>query len=127
MDVRKKVLVLDADERLLIELERLLEDAGFDTITTWELRDALALLCTRRFDMVLVGDHPPEIPASEVLKQLRKMQCFIHCGVLHSAEPSANEYFHSLGAFAIYDKLLPNEIVQLIKNQFSDRARTVAA
>lgn len=127
MDERKRILVLDADECFLIELEWLLEDAGFDTIVTWEFRDALELLCTRHFDMVLVGDHPPDIPARDVLHQLRKMHHAVHCAVLHSADPAANEYFRSIGAFVVIGRQSQNEIVQLIKNWFSNHTRLAAA
>ncbi len=41
---RKKVLVADCHEEVLIALEKMLEDAGFDTTTVWTARDALKLV-----------------------------------------------------------------------------------
>ena len=41
---RKKILVADCHEDVLIVLERLLEDAGFDTTTVWTARDLLRLV-----------------------------------------------------------------------------------
>jgi DNA-binding NtrC family response regulator len=127
MSGRQQVLVLDADDNLLIELERLLEDAGFDVTTTWELREAHELLCSRHFDFVLVGDHPPEIPASAVLEQIRDMQSAIQCVVLNAPAHPSGDYFQSLGAFAVIGRHRHQEVVQLIKKQPGNPAKFTAA
>jgi DNA-binding NtrC family response regulator len=50
------VLIVDNDESALIELERALEGAGFDTTTTWDLSEALQLVSASEYDHVLVGE-----------------------------------------------------------------------
>ncbi|MGZ4819659.1 MAG: hypothetical protein ACXVZJ_13605 [Terriglobales bacterium] len=50
------VLIVDNDEYALIELERVLEGAGFHTTTTWDLSEALQLVSTTDYDHVLVGE-----------------------------------------------------------------------
>jgi ActR/RegA family two-component response regulator len=50
------VLIVDNDEYALIELERVLEGAGFNTTTTWNLSEALQLASTTDYDHVLVGE-----------------------------------------------------------------------
>ena len=62
-----RILVLDFDESTLIRLEQFLEEAGFDTTTTWDINEALLLLETKSFDLIVVGDHPPEIDAYAML------------------------------------------------------------
>ncbi len=124
---RKRILLVDLDELVLIQLQKVLEDAGFDTTTTWELREARELLRSCPFDMLLVGDHPPEIPAGDLLKQVRDTHSGIQCMVLQSAAPAAHDYFRSLGALAVVAKHRHHEIVQLIKNQLGGRAMAAAA
>jgi ActR/RegA family two-component response regulator len=50
------VLIVDNDEYALIELERELEGAGFNTTTTWDLSEALQLASATEYDHVLVGE-----------------------------------------------------------------------
>ncbi len=61
MSTRKKVLVLNTHAEFLIALQRVLEEEGFDTTTTWDTQEVLALLVSREFDVVLLGEHPPEM------------------------------------------------------------------
>lgn len=50
------VLIVDNDEIALIELERVLEGAGFNTTTTWDVNEAVQLLSTTDYDHILVGE-----------------------------------------------------------------------
>ncbi len=50
------VLIVDNDELTLIELERVLENAGFDTTTTWDVTEAIQLLNRSRYDHVVLGE-----------------------------------------------------------------------
>src|SRR5262249_43099602 len=52
-----KILIVDDDERVLIELERLLEGEGYSTATAWSGREALALSEKARFDLLLLDEH----------------------------------------------------------------------
>jgi CheY-like chemotaxis protein len=51
-----KVLIVDNDESALIELERELEGAGFNTTTTWDVSEAIQLASTTDYDYILVGE-----------------------------------------------------------------------
>ena len=50
------VLIVDNDESALIELERVLEGAGFNTTTTWDVSEAVHLANTTDYDYILVGE-----------------------------------------------------------------------
>jgi CheY-like chemotaxis protein len=50
------VLIVDNDEFALIELERVLEGAGFNTTTTWDVSEAVHLANTTDYDYILVGE-----------------------------------------------------------------------
>ena len=80
----RRVLLLDLDPATLISLEQRLEDAGFDTATTWSIHEAHLLLEKRRFDLMVVGDHRPEIDACAVLRRLESLQTLIPCIVMRA-------------------------------------------
>lgn len=70
---RKSVLIVDDDERNLITLESLFESRGYDTVTAWGGKEALKLLRSRDFDLVLLDDFLPDIPSEEILKAIRQL------------------------------------------------------
>jgi CheY-like chemotaxis protein len=70
---RPRVLVVDDDERMLIALQGLMEDAGYDTHTAWSGQEALRLLRQGHYDLVLLDDYLPGISTEEVLRQLQQM------------------------------------------------------
>jgi CheY-like chemotaxis protein len=72
MQRRKRVLVLDFDADLLIMLERLLEDCGFSTVTTWNVEDALEMVESHCVDFFVVGDRPPALDAAYLLERIRR-------------------------------------------------------
>jgi DNA-binding response OmpR family regulator len=56
---------------MLIDLERVLEDMGFDTTTTWNALDLERLLGECCFNLLIVGDHPPQMDAELIFDKLR--------------------------------------------------------
>ncbi len=69
-----KILIVDDDERVLIELERLLEGEGYITATAWGGRQALELSETTRFDLVLVDEHVGDLEPAALLEGLKQRQ-----------------------------------------------------
>ncbi len=119
--VRKNILILDQDEKVLIELEGLLESEGFETTTTWYLNEAVDLLAHRVFDLVLVGDHPPQVRCSALLKMLRSRENRPPCIVLQTASryPFEAEYLCWLGAYAVSAKSKHRDLVSRIRECLS--------
>ncbi len=70
---RKRILVVDDDERLLMALEALLENEGYDTATAWSGQEALRLLRSGTFDLILLDDYLPDVTSEEILRQLQGM------------------------------------------------------
>ncbi len=70
--IRPSVLIIDYEEEILIALEHLLEDEGFDTTTAWTGRDALKAARERRFDLVLVNEYLPDMDADRFTHRLSK-------------------------------------------------------
>jgi CheY-like chemotaxis protein len=84
---RKKILVADCHDGTLVILEKLLEDAGFDTTTVWTAKDALSLVDSHAFDLVLVNEYLPDAHCEEVLRALQKRTGPIPCIVMQARAP----------------------------------------
>jgi len=84
MAEKMRVLIVHTDEQDLIGLEQSLEDCGLSATTTWDAREAIQLLRTMRFDLVVVGDRPPVVSASDLLAVVRSSNGNARCVVLKS-------------------------------------------
>jgi CheY-like chemotaxis protein len=71
---RMRILICDTDPEVLIQAERMLEDAGFDTTTTWNPADLVRLTQIALFDAVVLADHASQMHAEMMLKELRERQ-----------------------------------------------------
>lgn len=65
---RKTILVVDDDERVLLALEQLLENEGYDTSLAWTGREGLIQLHRQHFDLVLLDCYLAGFDGREVLK-----------------------------------------------------------
>ncbi|MFB3918273.1 MAG: response regulator [Terriglobales bacterium] len=127
MGPRKRILVVDVDELVLIQLERILEDAGFDTTVTWDLQHAMSLLAADIFDLVLVGDHPPEINAKELLTSMRAWRYSPLCLVIQpSAMMAAAEYLQ-LGASDVVCRHQYDDVLRRVNAHLRQAALAAAA
>jgi CheY-like chemotaxis protein len=110
---RKKVLIVDNDEDVLIALERVLEEQGYETTTAWDLPEGLGLMATTGFDLLLIGDHPPELNCERVLKLLRRENVNVPCLVMHTAarHPFSEQYLRYLGASGVACKWSEEEVM----------------
>jgi DNA-binding response OmpR family regulator len=106
MNNNPRILIADPDERVLIDLERVLQDAGFDTTTAWSSKQMQDLIGERRFDLLLVADHPPEINCETILRQTRQGGWGTPVIVLEGKQrhPFAEPYLLTLGAHEIVHK-----------------------
>lgn len=95
---RKRILVIHWDDDELISLEHLLEDQGYETVTTWDLQEGLELLRSRHFDLVMAADHEPQLDAGGVLREL---QSRVPCIILRNGGQRDPAYFLALGAKAV--------------------------
>lgn len=72
MNRRKTVLLLDFDAELLIALEHLLENCGFDCTSTWDIEQAFELAEAKAFDLLVVGNRPPQLNPNTIFSELRQ-------------------------------------------------------
>ncbi len=119
---RKKILIVDNDESVLIALERAMEEQGYETITAWDLPEGLTLMEGTSFDVLVVGDHPPELNCERLLKLLRQKQIWTPCVIMHSAErhPFSVQYLQYLGAHGVACKWNDREVLEEVNRCLSD-------
>lgn len=85
-----RILIVDDDQDVLIELERLLEDQGYSTTTAWSSQEALALADQLRFDLLLVDDHLGDIDRGTLLDELARRQPHALPCSMHTTREVAN-------------------------------------
>ena len=85
-----KILIVDDDEDVLIALERLLEDQGYRTVTAWSGQEALSLLNSQSFDLLLLDRGLPDLDPSEVLQRARAGRPTTSCIMLRGTEAQAS-------------------------------------
>ena len=86
-------------------------------MTTWNAWEATALLGSKRFDAVLVGEHPPEVKTGELLKKLKVGHQRIPCIVMQSAarHPFEAQFLCARGAYAVTPKWNRKGLVEQIR------------
>ena len=111
---RQQVLIVENDDRMLSSLEELVRSEGFDIRTTWSGREALALIQSQPFDLVLVDSHLPDIYYGEFLRLAsRHTHSLI---VMQPGKPLAASMrrHKTLGAAAVIDKSDARQLRQLL-------------
>jgi DNA-binding response OmpR family regulator len=113
---RKRILVADCHEDILITLERLLEDAGFDTTTVWTAKEAMKQADLHAFDLVLVNEHLPDARCEDVLRALQKRGERPPCIVMQPGTPGIVDFvrLEALGAKDVVCKHRFRQIVEIV-------------
>jgi CheY-like chemotaxis protein len=71
---RWNILIVDDDERVLMDLEHALEGEGYTTATAWSGEEALRLSGTGEFHLFLVDDNLSDVSSSLLAKKLQQLQ-----------------------------------------------------
>jgi DNA-binding NtrC family response regulator len=123
---KQKVLLADCHEDVLIALEKILEDAGFDTTTVWTARDAMRCLESQAFDLILVNEYLPDGECEDVLNALHKKGTQIPCIVMQPSAPQITDFAHleALGAREIVYKYAYRRIVETVKECLLCQSKT---
>ncbi len=113
---RKRVLVADCHEEVLIVLERTLEEAGFDTTTVWTAQEALKLAKAELFDLVLVNEYLPDAECEDLLKELRNKGAQLPCIVMQPSAPEISDVrsLHMAGASEVVCKRPYQQVVDAV-------------
>jgi CheY-like chemotaxis protein len=109
---RNRVLIVDNNEVVLSSLDKLLKDEGFDTRTTWSGHEALALMQSHPFDVLLVDDYIADLHVAEFLKRVKLQVKQPAVVVMQKGQPAPTDVrrYGSLGASAVVDKRDPEQV-----------------
>lgn len=115
MEKRRRALIIDTDPDTLITLQHVLEEADIDATVTWDETEACQLIETTPFDLLLIGDHPPELNAAAILDDLSlRGTCppvLILRGIFGEKD---SEYFRRLGAIGVAPKRDPLAVLEQV-------------
>ena len=73
-NAKVNILIVDDDERVLMDLEHALEGEGYTTATAWSGEEALRLLHTGTFHLFLVDEHLQDVSSMLLAEKLRQLQ-----------------------------------------------------
>jgi CheY-like chemotaxis protein len=112
-----KALILDSDPDALISLQRTLENGGVDTTITWDSAEARNLVRTTPFDVMLIGDHPPEINVENTVRDLRLRGALSPCLVLRTSVTGKVrvERLRQLGVTGVLPKRDPERVLEEVQ------------
>jgi CheY-like chemotaxis protein len=118
-----RVLILDSDPDTLITLQQLLEDAGVDATITWDEAEARQLVASQVFDLVLLGDHPPELNAALLLGAVSTHGASYPSLILRDNVLEKDiELFRGLGAVGVVPKRDPLGVLEEVRKVLAPRA-----
>ena len=126
---RKRVLIADCHEEVLIILEKLLEDAGFETTTAWTGKDTVRLLESQFFDLVLVNEYLPDADCEDLLRLVRRCAARLPCIVMQPSAPEITDVrsLRALGAREVVCKHDYARIIEVVNTFLSEKALHLAA
>lgn len=115
MNKRRRILILDTDPDILIMLQQVLEEANLDATVTWDKMEASHLVKTAPFNLILIGDHPPELNAAAILDDLSFHGACPPVLVLRNIFGKKDaEHFRRLGAIAVVAKRDPVAVLEQV-------------
>lgn len=69
----KQILIVDNDEEEARSLEAMLRQAGYASSTTWSGLEALELLKSRAYDILLVSSYLPDLYVGDFVERLNHL------------------------------------------------------
>jgi len=99
-------------------MEKMLEDAGFDTTTVWTAREALQFVGSQVFDLVLINEYLPDAECEDVLRVFRKRGAQVPCIVMQPSAPEITDIrgLRDLGARDVVCKRAYQHIVEAVSS-----------
>jgi len=92
MNARRRILVVDDDAAVRTMVRTVLEHAGYDVTTARDGRQAIALLASSDYDLVLLDVVMPNLDGVSVVRELHKANSPVlaHTYLLSGTDP--NQY-----------------------------------
>jgi CheY-like chemotaxis protein len=114
-DNKKKVLLVESNDATATAFQKQLHDAGFDARITWSGHEALAMLQSNEFDVLLMDSYLPDLHAADFLERLSRLplQPWVVVMKGRSASESLRRY-RALGAASVVNKRDAQQVVRAV-------------
>ena len=109
---QQRILIVDNDERVLRVIGNLLANAGFETRTS-TAGDAIELLQSQEYDLVLLADHLVDLSLDGFLKALHSFSTQPVVILMQSEAPRSWDLgpYRAMGASGAVNKWRPCEVL----------------
>ena len=112
---KKKVLVVESNDAMATAFQKQLEDAGFDARCTWSGHEALALVQSNEFDVLLTDSYLPDLHAADFLERLSRLPLQPWVVVMRGGTSSESlRRYRNLGASSVVNKRDIAQVVQAV-------------
>jgi CheY-like chemotaxis protein len=112
-----KVLIVESNDTMAEDFQTRLQDAGFDARTTWSGHEALALLQSSEFDVLLVDNYLPDLHATDFLKRLSRLPLQPWVVVMKGRLASESLLrYRALGVSSVVSKRDAAQVVQAVSS-----------
>jgi CheY-like chemotaxis protein len=99
-----------------------LQDAGFDTRTTWSGQEALALLQSSEFDVLLLDSYLPDLHATDFLQRLMRLPLQPWVVVMKGSLASESlRRCRALGVSSVVSKRDAAQVVQAVSSCYANQ------
>lgn len=114
-DNKKKVLIVESNDVTAEAFQKRLREAGFDARITWSGHEALALLQSNEFDVLLMDNYLPDLHATDFLERLSRLPLQPWVVVMKGRLASASvRRYRGLGAASVVNKGDAAQVVQAV-------------
>jgi len=114
-DSKKRVLIVESNDATAEAFQGRLQEAGFDARTTWSGHEALALLQSNEFDVLLMDNYLPDLHATDFLERLSRMPLQPWVVVMKGRLASGSvRRYRALGASSVVNKGDVAQVVQAV-------------
>ena len=117
-DNRKKILILENDDRVLWTLKDAFETKGHKTWTTWSGQEALTLLRSVEFDILLTASYVADMHIGDFLRRVERMTIQPWIVVMEDSLPPRVDLrrCNVLGISALVNKNDPVKVQEVVSS-----------
>jgi len=112
----QEVLIVDNDEDDLLALDGELKELGHAPMTTWSGIEALSLLQSRRFDVLLVDSYLPDMYIGDFLERVSQLPARPKIWVMQ-AKPTQDTCIYESQCFSVVGK---RQVAQIFERLGTD-------
>lgn len=120
---RKRILIADNDEELLIALERILETKGYHTALAISYQQLTERIAQETFDLMVLDDYLGDVECAQVLAECQRAGSRSPAIVTfhHEPSPALRHNAMALGAITFVSKQAHDEVAGWVDWSFARR------